>query len=157
VKKAIGLSFAIHLMVFLFLGLEFSKKELQQQIPENNTKPDLVVEVVEKPKSSESKSETNIISNDEVPIPKKDSEDSSCDSYYGGIGISQDYRTGMLTEIFNGYAAERAGLLVGDIVRSVTGEEIRGEVGTVLELKVYRNDQVFSLSLTREKICYNNI
>lgn len=55
--------------------------------------------------------------------------------------------------VHKGYPADKAGLLAGDVLKSV--EEIRGEPGTQLVLLVVRGSKEFEVTLTREKICYD--
>lgn len=56
--------------------------------------------------------------------------DSTSGSYYGiGVEISQNMSTGIITisRIFEGSPAEEAGLLPGDVLYTVAGEEVTGE------------------------------
>lgn len=87
-----------------------------------------------------------------IPKGDVDATGKECPYTYGGIGI----QTGILeaiTVIFEGYAASRAGLQVGD--RLIYIGEIRGEPGTMLKLKVFRNPNYLDFTIIREKICYD--
>ena len=56
--------------------------------------------------------------------------DSTNGSYYGiGVEISQNMTTGIITisRIFEGSPAEEAGLLPGDVIYRIAGEEVTGE------------------------------
>ena len=56
--------------------------------------------------------------------------DSTSGSYYGiGVEISQNMTTGIITvsRIFEGSPAEEAGLLPGDVVYRIAGQEVTGE------------------------------
>lgn len=104
--------------------------------------------------SPEAKQEEKSKREEAKVIPKGDVDaiGRECPYTYGGIGI----QTGMLeaiTVIFEGYAADRAGLQVGD--RLIYIGEIRGEPGTILKLKVFRNPDYLDFTIIREKICYD--
>ena len=56
--------------------------------------------------------------------------DSTSGSYYGiGVEISQNMSTGIITisRIFEGSPAEEAGLLPGDVIYKIAGQEVTGE------------------------------
>jgi carboxyl-terminal processing protease len=92
---------------------------------------------------------------------------------YGGVGISIGLRGNDVTvvEIMDGYAAQRQGLQIGDIIIEAGGESItpdniddishlvKGEPGTTVELKVVRNELLDTLSfnLIREEVIVKNI
>ncbi|MDP4114558.1 MAG: S41 family peptidase [Bacteroidota bacterium] len=92
---------------------------------------------------------------------------------YGGIGITVGVRGEkiIITEILDGYSAQRQGLRVGDILFEVSGTMlnsgnldnlsrlVKGEPGTQLELKVLRNDDkdTMDFKLIREEIKVKNI
>lgn len=75
------------------------------------------------------------------------------DLWYGGIGIQSGF-TGKIESVAPGYAADRAGIKVGDFVQGNT--QIRGEPGTEVTIVVFRpsTKETFTVTLTREKICY---
>lgn len=78
-----------------------------------------------------------------------------CDYFYGGIGIVQGFssKTGEFTiqEVYPGYPASRAGIQAGDEI--ISTEEIRGEIGTPITVRVRSNGHVISYDLIRDKIC----
>ncbi|MFN4111378.1 MAG: S41 family peptidase, partial [Ignavibacteria bacterium] len=92
---------------------------------------------------------------------------------YGGIGILIDSKGGELVvmEVMPGYAAQRQGIKVGDIIVSIDDEEVnteniekltkkvRGEPGTEVKLKIKRpgEQKVFEFHLIREEIKVQNI
>lgn len=103
-----------------------------------------------------------------INIPKRKPEDKTegvkdCkgDQWYGGVGIRNGYPAYDILEIAKGYAADKAGLQLHDMIVEVDGQpttndainHIRGEPGTQLELTIYRDGQLIHFSLTREKIC----
>lgn len=92
---------------------------------------------------------------------------------YGGVGISIGLRGNDVTvvEIMDGYAAQRQGIQIGDIIIEASGESIspdniddisslvKGEPGTTVELKVVRNELLDTLTfnLIREEVIVKNI
>ena len=90
---------------------------------------------------------------------------------YAGIGITIGLRDSMITitEVMNGYEAQRKGLRVGDKILAVNGTDlsnielkyfrnyVRGPAGTSLEMKVQRNGNEIYFDLTREEIILKNV
>ena len=87
---------------------------------------------------------------------------------YGGVGISIGIRGDDVTvvEIMDGYAAQRQGIQIGDIIIEAGGSDIsldniddvsslvKGEPGTTVELKVVRNElrDTLTFNLIREEV-----
>jgi carboxyl-terminal processing protease len=92
---------------------------------------------------------------------------------YGGIGASIKEIDGkvVITEPFEGYPAQRVGILAGDVIEEVDGKKIgmkssdeinhllRGQSGTTLLLGLRRqgNPQVLRFELKREEIKVKNV
>lgn len=90
---------------------------------------------------------------------------------YGGIGISVGVRGShiVITDVMNGYEAQRRGLKIGDKLVTVDGQVVdpatmtdlnkivRGTVGTPLFLQVERDGTVLDFNLTREEIILKNV
>lgn len=92
----------------------------------------------------------------------------SSSGIYTGIGatVSQNVKTGVITIVkpFAGGPAYNAGLLPGDILYKVDGEEVsgkdvtevvshtKGEEGTTVELEVLRGTSTVTVTITRAKI-----
>lgn len=90
---------------------------------------------------------------------------------YGGIGISVGVRGNniVVTDVMNGYEAQRRGLKIGDKLVTVDGQVVnlesitelnkivRGTVGTPLFLQVERDGVVLDFNLTREEIILKNV
>lgn len=92
---------------------------------------------------------------------------------YGGIGILIDSKGGELTvmEVMPGYAAQRQGIKVGDIILAIDDEEVtpqninkltfkvRGKPGTEVKLKIKRagENKILEFHLIREEIKVQNI
>lgn len=92
---------------------------------------------------------------------------------YGGIGVSIGVRGDnvTITEIIDGYSAQKQGLRVGDIIIEASGVTInaknidqvsslvKGEPGSTVDLKIlrYENRDTLNFSLIREEIILKNI
>ena len=92
---------------------------------------------------------------------------------YGGVGISIGLRGEEVTvvEVMDGYAAQRQGIQIGDIIIEAAGLAIsvdniddvsslvKGEPGTTVELKVMRNELMDTLTfnLVREEVIVKNV
>ncbi|WP_417799175.1 S41 family peptidase [Tenacibaculum sp.] len=85
---------------------------------------------------------------------------------YGGIGISTFYtKKGIVvSEIYKGFSADKAGLKAGDIITTVNGQELatlersqfsqmlKGVPGKQLSLQIERNGQTKSVSVKLDKV-----
>lgn len=92
---------------------------------------------------------------------------------YGGIGVSIGVKDNQITifELMEGYAAQRQGLRVGDVILEVNNKKVfpekfdeissmvKGDPGTFLELKVFRETEKDTLkfNLVREQIVVKNL
>jgi carboxyl-terminal processing protease len=90
---------------------------------------------------------------------------------YGGIGITIEMKdsTIRITDIMNGYEAQRKGLRIGDIILQIENTDIngyqlekirqmvRGAPDTKLKLKIKRDDDIIDFDLTRQEIILKNI
>lgn len=92
---------------------------------------------------------------------------------YGGVGISIGLRGDDVTvvEVMDGYAAQRQGIQIGDVIIEAGGKAVsidniddvsslvKGEPGTTVELKVVRNElrDTLSFNLIREEVIVKNI
>jgi len=92
---------------------------------------------------------------------------------YGGVGISIGLRGDDVTvvEVMDGYAAQRQGIQIGDVIIEAGGSTIsvdniddvsslvKGEPGTTVEIKVVRNElrDTLSFNLIREEVIVKNI
>jgi len=90
---------------------------------------------------------------------------------YGGIGITIEMKdsTIRITDIMNGYEAQRKGLRIGDIILQIDNTDIngyqlekirqmvRGAPDTKLRLKIKRDDDIIDFELTRQEIILKNV
>ena len=90
---------------------------------------------------------------------------------YGGIGISTFYtkRGIVVSEIYKGFSADKAGLKAGDIITNVNGQELatlergqfsqmlKGVPGKELSLQVERNGQTKNISVKLDKVILNPV
>jgi len=88
---------------------------------------------------------------------------------YGGIGITSHYNRDnefVVSEVYQGFPGDKAGLKAGDIVREINhktfedktpdeiGDLIKGQSGTMLNLTVFRKgeNRTFETDVTREDV-----
>lgn len=92
---------------------------------------------------------------------------------YGGIGAVVDRKDGINTIVlpYEGYAAHRAGLKIGDQILKINGVELadkpssqiskllKGQSNSAIKLTVkrYKQEETFEVELKREKITVNNV
>ncbi len=104
---------------------------------------------------------------------KKDDIDLITNGKYGGVGISIGIRADKVTvvEVLDGYAAQKQGLRIGDVLVKAGGVPIsaeniddistlvKGEPGTEVELKVLRNGDkdTLTFNLIREEVIVKNL
>ena len=104
---------------------------------------------------------------------KKEDIDLITNGKYGGIGISIGIRGDKVTivEVMDGYAAQRQGLEVGDVIIEAGGEKIdaenvdnistlvKGDPGTTVSLKIIRNEMPDTLDfdVVREEVKIKNV
>lgn len=104
---------------------------------------------------------------------KQDDIDLMTNGKYGGIGVTIGVRNERvtITEIIEGYAAQKQGLRIGDVVIEVDGQpitssdiddlsaKVKGEPGTTVQLKVLRNNDrdTLQFNIIREEIVIKNL
>ncbi|WP_337872384.1 S41 family peptidase [Ignavibacterium sp.] len=104
---------------------------------------------------------------------KQDDIDLMTNGKYGGIGVTIGVRNDKvtITEIIEGYAAQKQGLRIGDVVIEVDGQpitssdiddlsaKVKGEPGTTVQLKVLRNNDrdTLQFNIIREEIVIKNL
>ncbi len=104
---------------------------------------------------------------------KQEDIDLMTNGKYGGIGVTIGVRNDRvtITEILEGYAAQRQGLRIGDVVIEVDGEpitssdiddlsaKVKGEPGTTVQIRVLRNNDRDTLlfKIIREEIVIRNL
>lgn len=90
---------------------------------------------------------------------------------YGGIGIAVKYDNRGITiaEIYKGYAADKAGLLVGDVITKIDGQSLKnmkreqlslflkGTPNSSFSAEVTRQGKTIAKQLTREKVTVNPV
>lgn len=108
-----------------------------------------------------------------VDEERKDEIDLMTNGKYGGIGISIGVRGDNVTiiEILDGYAAQKQGLRIGDILIEAGGVKVsgknvdqvsslvKGEPGTMVKLRIVRNESkdTIEFNVVREEIVIKNI
>lgn len=90
---------------------------------------------------------------------------------YGGVGITVSVKDSVIviTEIMNGYEAEKKGLRVGDKIIEIDGVElknqksenmrglVRGPVGSLVTVVVDRDGEIITFNLVRQEIILKNV
>lgn len=90
---------------------------------------------------------------------------------YGGIGaqIAQKGDYVVITNPYENYPAQKAGLLAGDIITEIEGKStkgkstsdiskmLKGQPGTAIKIGIKRGDEQFSKDITREEIKMKNV
>lgn len=90
---------------------------------------------------------------------------------YGGIGITIGVRDSLITitDVMNGYEAQRKGLRVGDRILEIGGKElrgikiedlrnlVRGAAGSKVNMKIDREGEIIDFEMTREEIILKNV
>lgn len=73
----------------------------------------------------------------------------NCKESYGGLGV---YYNGVaITGVMPGYPGEAIGLLPGDII--LTQGDLRGPIGSSVDIEVLRQGRPIHFTAIREKIC----
>lgn len=155
-KKSILFSVLIHAILLLFLislGGDFSlnanngsgkfenggNKDNNHEIVNKDSNP-VEIKVIDSNKSK-----------DLVKQAKSNNKKSDCEKWFGGIGVTYNSMTGIISAVHEGYPAHKAGIQTGDILLN---SDVEGEVGE--SVFVYIKDasgQNKMYTLVREKIC----
>jgi carboxyl-terminal processing protease len=103
---------------------------------------------------------------------RKDEIDLITNGKYGGVGIAVGVRGEKVTvtEVYDGYSAQRQGIKVGDVVLEANGEvitpdkarnltkSVKGEPGTKVNFRILRNTRdTIDFHLIREEIIIKNV
>lgn len=87
---------------------------------------------------------------------KKQATETTCEHWYGGIGITN--KGLVVMDVFKGYPADQAGIVSGDLIVDLSEPEILGEPGTKLRLTIQSVDgRLREVIVTRGKICYDDM
>ncbi len=90
---------------------------------------------------------------------------------YGGVGITVGIRDSqfVVTDIMNGYEAQKKGLRIGDVLLQIDSRDlrnekpdnmrnlVRGQVGTEVQLTIERDGETIEFNLTRQEIILKNV
>lgn len=102
---------------------------------------------------------------------RKDEIDLITTGKYGGVGITVGMKDSMIivTDILDGYSAQKEGIRRGDKIMEIDGTSLvgkkvgdvrtftRGEPGTQMKMKVQRGDKDMEFTLTRQEIQLKNV
>lgn len=153
------LSILLHTILFsLFI---FNNEKYQEQL--RNKKVFIDLNIVEVNITDENTFEENE-EKGEVAVNKKieNKKENTCENFYIGIGIvsnlviKNDEYWLLVNKVYETYPAYKAGIRVGDLI--LEKEPIRdgGPIGSVIDLVIDRNGEIFVLSVNRGKICVEN-
>jgi predicted metalloprotease with PDZ domain len=152
-------SVLIHATLFFILSLaggDGDEKKEEKSSASSSIRVNIVDKPSEKktePKPPVPKNKSTIIVQQKKPL-EQEYIDHKCDEWYGGIGVQyEDMDSGIISHVGKGYPADRAGIIVGDLV--VDSEEIRGKPGTKVTVKIMRGSKLLIFNMIREKICTN--
>ncbi|KXK51718.1 MAG: periplasmic protease [Chlorobi bacterium OLB5] len=102
---------------------------------------------------------------------RKDEIDLITTGKYGGVGITIGMKDSVIiiTDILEGYSAQKEGIRKGDKLLEIDGSSMlgkkvtdvrsytRGEPGTTMKMKVLRGDKEYEFTLTRQEIQLKNV
>lgn len=102
---------------------------------------------------------------------RKDEIDLITTGKYGGVGITVGMKDSMIviTDILDGYSAQKEGIRKGDKILEIDGTTMlskkvgdvraytRGEPGTQLKMNIQRGDKAMVFTLTRQEIQLKNV
>ncbi len=134
-----------------------------EQTPGQGQLPEVLeVDIIPPPKKQDTNPDAPDLDEDGI-LQKAPHASDDCDSYFGGIGITQSWVSdpngeGTITvvdEVHDGYPASRAGLMRGDQI--LNRDEIRGKIGTTVVVEIRRHGMQISFIIVRDKICTSPI
>jgi C-terminal processing protease CtpA/Prc len=164
----------LHIIASINMGNTSSKTESERSVESSflsEGDKTLVIDFVKKQRESSSKSvrvRIKSIGNFEKEQEAQKAQSAKCEDdskneTYEGMGIVHSWE-GVVKKVAEGYAADKAGIMVNDVIlgffehsdpdRFVEGVELRGKSGTSVDVIVKRNGEIIRLTMTREKICY---
>jgi C-terminal processing protease CtpA/Prc len=138
--------------VFLLYSTTYSiKKTPSEKYSDNRAK----IKVLEKENKTIVKNDNLSSSKSKIAVKHK-TKKIKCEKYYTGIGIMTQPHACIITRVYKGYSAHKAGLISGDIIISPDCSSIRGPEGSIIKMKIMREAKNIDLNITREKICEQN-
>ena len=154
-KYSLPFSIALHLILLISIQVSPSVEPTNESETENRNNNNIQIVPMKI-------TEISVVEHKKGPsvkkvVEKKFKNDTQCtgNDWFGGIGVTSQELLGEIQEVYAGYPAEKAGILVGDRVVSTNGD-IRGDPGTVLNITIFRasTNSTLSFSIIRDKICY---
>ncbi|MGA2667504.1 MAG: S41 family peptidase [Ignavibacteria bacterium] len=106
-----------------------------------------------------------------IDASRKDEVDLLTTGKYGGVGISIAKKDSgiIITDVMEGYSAQREGIKSGDMILEIDGVSmegknpgdvrtyVKGPTGTQLKMKIKRGERILDFTLTREEIQLKNV
>ena len=119
------------------------------------------VKIVPKPEEKkEPQVVTPIQGENIIPFEEKFLEEAKkCVPFFGGIGVQIGYNNIVggvqIQKVYKGYPAYNSGVKEGDFLM-IPWTDIRGEPGTILNLKLRRDGKTIVIKVPRDRICYKH-
>lgn len=116
------------------------------------------IEITDKPETPTEITvvDTDIVKSEEqVKREKAKKMIAECKEYYGGIGVTHNHIEDTIVKVHKYYPADEAGILEGDTV--INPDELRGEIGTPVVVKIIRKGRRMEFNIIRGKICTKDI
>jgi C-terminal processing protease CtpA/Prc len=147
------LSIVFHVFL-LYSTISSIKKIPSEKYSDNRAK----IKVLEKENKTIVKNDNMSSSKSKIAVKHKTKKTKKikCEKYYTGVGIMTQPDTCIITRVYKGYSAHKAGLISGDIIISPDCSSIRGPEGSIIKIKIMRETKIIDLNITREKICEQN-
>lgn len=170
ISKYLIISVVLHALLFVGFGLSSGEGEGEgegegdstHQAPESSD-----TKIIDKPQEKQEIELIEITPEqqeilDQARKKQKEQEkqkESECKESFGGIGvmIAFGYEYTTITEAVKNYPAYNAGLQAGDIILEPSLLQIKGEIGTSVQLTIKRGSNTFKIDLIRDKICIDKV
>lgn len=159
-RRYLFASLIIHLL-FLGIGFNSGKGSGDSDAESNNSdEKQIAVQIIDKiPEEKEFKPKVEEEKGLGMAPPQAPVEP-DCVKFFGGIGVTygnpMDFGGfGVVRTVHRGYPAERAGIQAGDQI--LNHSQIRGEIGSRVEVRILRGSETLTFSIIREKICTEDV
>jgi C-terminal processing protease CtpA/Prc len=119
--------------------------------------PPTTVQIIDKPDNREATLTKPRDDKGDILAPRPIPKTAECTDGFGGIGVEYSSTDGTIARVYRGYPADRGGIRTGDRLIAPSIYEVRGTPGSKIDIIFERNGLSYSLRLTRELICTENI
>lgn len=158
--KSIGISITLHALIFVLFASGGGAGNSDSKDSGGSGGSDHVGDIIPKQEAVEVDFIPAPEDGGDTPKPEKQVAVKECadNAWYGGIGVVVDYNTRKVEDAPKGYPAYKEGIRTGDVIVWQSDADLRGEVGTIVTVKVHRpsTDVLYTIDITRDKICYKD-